>query len=147
MFNPLWSDRLEKMASRFTVAFSAVGLNNLNDLQKAARQRYRKVSQIGEYEGGAKPAAAEWQEDVINLGDVTLNLPPPPAAPKSSGIAKGLGIAALGAALTGVGGAGGAGLAYMLSKENTPAVEAPKFTDTDTAVDVLLPKGTLVDGP
>lgn len=144
MFNKAAADQLEKLGSKFTLAFHAAGLNNLNNLWKAQRQRYRKVSQIGEYEGGKSPSA-EWQDDMINLGDITLNLP---EQKQRGGTLKALGTAAAIAGLTGVSGAGGAGFVWWLSQFNKPpAAEAPTFTDTDTAVDVSLPKGTQVDGP
>lgn len=144
MNNPRVSDQLEKAASRFTLAFSALGLNNLMGLQKAGRQVHRKFHGIGEYENGAKPAAG-WEEDMLNLGDVTVNLP----AKQQGTLLRGLGVAATLAGLSGASALGGGGALWWLLKDklHPPAIEQPTYVDTDTGLDVTLPKGQVIDAP
>lgn len=135
-------DRLTKVASRFTMAFKAVGLQNLVGLQKQARQVHRKFYGIGEYQDGANPAAGV-EEDMLNFGDVTVH-----AAPQQQGsLLKGIGIAAALAGLSATSAAAGGGALWWLLKDKLKpaAVERPTYVDTDTAVDVSLPKGEVID--
>lgn len=128
-------DGLVKMATRLSLAGKAAHLNNLTDLQKAGRERYRKHNKLGEFAGDK---AGEWTEDVINLGDVTVNQQMPKSS--SSGVLKGLAVAAALAAS----GAGGAGLMAWLLRP--AAATAVNDTDTDTVFSLDLPDGEVADG-
>ncbi len=123
-----WAEKLKQRWTGTRLAHEAMGLNQLNEQGRLVRQLVRKTQQgtLGQVSQDDIKG-----EDMIHVGDVTVNQTAPVAPAAATPMwQKAIASVALLAGGVGIGG----GVPWLLGAFDKPAAEqtTPAFTDADT---------------
>jgi len=133
-----WWEKLAKNWMGTRLAHEAVALNKLNEQGKLVRQLVRKTQQgtLGQVSDGDIEG-----EDMIHVGDMTINqnIPANGTSPVRVAGSDGLKKALVSAALVAGGAGAGVGIPWLAGLFDQPvAVETPIYTDANTRYELSI---------